>query len=370
MNQADICFVSYGLYPYLRPGASENAGGAERQQYLLASELVKRGYEVSAVVGDYDQDVHEVIDQVNVWRTYKTVGSSGYKSISGFFRLPKQIIRLLSAMKKADAKVYYTRSSLYYPLLCFYSKFATCSYVCALSHDRDVERTSVNAMNPLFKKLYLHSLKAANRVISQTKYQKTKLKANYGIDSVIIPNGYKVPENAGEGSEYFLWVGRAVEDTKRPDLFLELSNCLPEETFVMIVSPGQDESYFRKLRSQARQIPNVHFEGFVPPDEVESYYRNAIALVNTSTSEGFPNTFLEAWCVGTPVVSLHVGLDGLLQKERIGIFSGNFKNLVQDTKRLADDRKSRRCLGYNARTYVESNHSIEKIVDKFEEYIL
>lgn len=370
MSSSDICFVSYNLYSYLNPGSSENAGGAERQQYLIATELAARGYDVSAVVGDHGQDRYEVINQIDVWRAYQTVGDSGYKSLRGLLQLPRQITTIFLTMYNANAKTYYTRSSIYYPLLFLYSKLFNCSYVCALSHDRDVELSSIDAWNPLFRKLYLRSLNSADTVIAQTKYQRNKLWTNYGIGSIVIPNGYVIPDDTAGDLDYFLWVGRAAKNPKNPELFLELSKELPEVDFVMIVAPGQNNSYFESLRSQAQELPNVRFKGFVPPNEIESYYRDAIALINTSTGEGFPNTFLEAWCVGTPVLSLYFDLDGLLDQEQIGVFSGDFRSLIDDAKQLVKDEEMCQNLGYNAREYVESNHSINTIVDLFEEYIM
>lgn len=370
MALSDICFVSYKLYPYLNPGSSEMAGGAERQQFLIASELVDRGYEVSAVVGDHGQPEHELINQIDVWRSYKTVGNSGYKSLRGLLRLPEQITRLLYTMHKADANIYYTRSSIYYPILYIYSMLFKRPYVCGISHDLDVDPSSLGSKNPIYRTFYLQSLKSAQQVVTQTTNQKEQLEENLNINSIIIPNGYNIPDKYENNLNYFLWVGRAEKDPKNPEGYLDLAKNIPEEEFVMIVAPGQDNKYFRFLKTQAEKIPNVQFKGFVPPDEIQRYYENAIALVNTAFSEGFPNTFLEAWCVGTPVLSLYVNPDQIINEQGIGIISGSIKKLINDARIMSKNKELNRNLGNNARSYAKSKHSIDIVADKFEDHIL
>lgn len=369
MERPDICFVSYGLYSYLFPESSNSAGGAERQQYLIARELENRGYNVCAVVGDYGQENHKKVDGIDVWKGYRT-GKSGFKSPEGFIRLPIQVLNLLYTINKIDAKRYYTRSSLYYPILYFYSYLNGADYYCGLSHDRDVEPTHIESGNSLFEKLYLLSLSRSDGVISQTEYQENSLDKNYGIDSTIIKNGYEIPEYEKRNLKYFLWVGRADKESKNPEAFFKLSTRLPDHKFMMIAAPGQNDEYYQTLKKRGKQLDNVVFEGFVEPNEILQYYRNGIALINTSFGEGFPNTFLEAWSVGTPVISLNVDLDGLLNDKQIGKYSGTFEQLIKDATLMAENNALNSKLGRRGREYTISNHSIEKVVDKFEHFVL
>jgi hypothetical protein len=47
----------------------------------------------------------------------------------------------------------------------------------------------------------------------------------------------------------------------------------------------------------------VEFVGHVPFRDVGKHFDHASALVNTSPTEGFPNTFLQAWIRGVPTLS-------------------------------------------------------------------
>jgi len=66
MNSS-ICFVSPYSYPVLAKTHHQSVGGAEVQQVMISRELAKRGFDVSFVVGDYNQQPLELVDGIH-WR--------------------------------------------------------------------------------------------------------------------------------------------------------------------------------------------------------------------------------------------------------------------------------------------------------------
>ncbi|MBU2502502.1 glycosyltransferase, partial [bacterium] len=95
-----ICFVSMEVYPNLRPGVSEEAGGAGFQLVEIARGLRDRGHRVSFVVGDYGQPFREEIDGFEVLRANKVAYD---KSVT---RGLTNLWRLLRAMQAAGARHY------------------------------------------------------------------------------------------------------------------------------------------------------------------------------------------------------------------------------------------------------------------------
>jgi glycosyltransferase involved in cell wall biosynthesis len=133
-----------------------------------------------------------------------------------------------------------------------------------------------------------------------------------------------------------------------------------------LVGPGgQDESYNCRIRDRAKEIDNVIDEGLVAPDEIHNYYRDAIALVNTSAYEGFPNTFLEAWQYNTPVLSLSVDPNRFIDPNIEACGEDNFETLVDLSKTIAENVDLRRSLGETAGDFVRTNLSIETVAKQY-----
>jgi glycosyltransferase involved in cell wall biosynthesis len=80
----------------------------------------------------------------------------------------------------------------------------------------------------------------------------------------------------------------------------------------------------------------------VPYHEVNAYYARSHIFVNTSDSEGFPNSFLQSWVRGTPVFSFF-DPDGIIARERLGgapdgteQMALEIQQLIRDHDRLAE----------------------------------
>ncbi len=80
--------------------------------------------------------------------------------------------------------------------------------------------------------------------------------------------------------------------------------------------------------------PNIKFLGRVSPEEAQQTIAKAALLLSTSDEEGFPNTFLQAWASGTPVLGLGVDPDQVVSRERLGAVSNDLDGAIAEIKKF------------------------------------
>ena len=203
--------------------------------------------------------------------------------------------------------------------------------------------------------------------MAQNQFQKRILKERFKVDSIVIKNGVKIPPpcTLKNGPPIILWVGR-ITWVKRPQLFIELAKEIPYAQFEIIGGETDGESgLYNDIKKKAQELPNLNFQGFVPYHLVNEYFQKATLLVNTSVTEAFPITFIQAWANNAPVVSLKVDPDNVIRNEQLGFYSGSTKQLIFHVELLLKDEELRRDMGTNARNYVEREHDISKVVSEY-----
>jgi len=117
------------------------------------------------------------------------------------------------------------------------------------------------------------------------------------------------------------------------------------------------------------RLPNVDFMGQVPPEKAHEIIANAAVLLSTSDGEGFPNTFLQAWASGTPVVSLKIDPNHVIERYRLGAVSGSVESIVAEIRALIGAPARREEIAGRALRYVETAHSDAVVVAAFESAI-
>ncbi len=94
-------------------------------------------------------------------------------------------------------------------------------------------------------------------------------------------------------------------------------------------------------------------------------YRSASLLCCTSTHEGFPNTFLEAWSHGVPIVST-VDPDNLIAARRIGGVGEDAASLACAVEDLVSAPQSWRKASAGARALFMEQFSVDSAMSRFE----
>jgi glycosyltransferase involved in cell wall biosynthesis len=362
MSNQKICFCALGAYPLLSKTNISLIGGAEVQQALIAKELVKKGFDVSFIERDHGQKQIEEREGIKIFKTYPCDSPPGV-----------QLYKLRSvwkALKHANADIYYARATiLLFVIATFFCILRRKKLVYAISGEIHVDYY-IKGVKIRDRFLYKFAIRHADCIIAQTKHQQELLNNNFDRDSVLIKSVVIVPEGrvTKDAQPTVLWVGTLKKELKKPETFLRLAKAIPNVKFQMIGGPESgDEQFYEKIRELASEISNLEFAGFVPYHEVDAYFAKAWILVNTSPTEGFSNTFLQAWARYTPVVSLNTDPDEIICKHKLGFHSGTFEQMVEDVKLLLIDDKLRAEMGMNGRRYVEKEHDIEKIVTEYVE---
>lgn len=312
-----ICFVGLSNLPLLaREYASHPAGGAELQQTLLARALARLGWRVSMVVGDYGQLDEQVWDGI---KTYKAYGP--HEGIPVVRSLHPRWAKLHAALRRADADIYYTScAGRQLAQVALFARGRGRKIVFRVASDTDCDPHTLLVRYWHDRVLYRWGLTHADLVLTQTSSQQRALMHNFDRDSRMVES---LLEGSGrcmplaERDIGVLWVGN-LRPLKRPHLFLDTAARLPRLSFHMIGGPMPGtQRLYEQVRLRAASLANVTFHGFVPQHQVGSYFERARVFASTSEIEGFPNTYLQAWSRGTPVVAF-LDPEGLLAQHRLG----------------------------------------------------
>jgi glycosyltransferase involved in cell wall biosynthesis len=355
MESLRICFVGIANLPALAPEyAHLGIGGAELQQSLVATALVKRGLKVSMVVGDYGQ-----ADQA-CWRgvtTFKAYRLDAGIPVIRFFH--PRWTSVWAALRRADADIYYVSCAgvLVWQVAMFARIFRR-KTVFRVASDSDCDPRTLLVPTWRDRQLYRYSLPAIDMVLAQTPRQRDLLIRNFKKDSRIVapiadPATRRLPFN--ERTIDVLWVGN-FRPLKRAELLLALAECFPQKSFHMVGGAlALAPKYFDSMRHKAAAFPNVKFHGAILYHEIGEFFERARVLVNTSETEGFPNTFLQAWGRGAPVVTF-LDPGEIIAREGLGRAVANIREMQDAVCDLTSDQAlweatSARCSRYMDREY-------------------
>jgi glycosyltransferase involved in cell wall biosynthesis len=364
-----IAFFTLNAYDMLTGGfGGDSVGGAQLQQILIGKELDDRGHDVYFVEYDGENKTEQTIDGIQVLTKSAPAGSEVQRAYT-VVRGTRQILN------RVNPDVCYRRSLDFEILpLSFYSTAGDSRFVYGIAHDDELSgtphkfSTGVKSTAP-YKWLNQKCLSTANAVIAQNPTQYDIAINRLSTTVYQIPNCYVTDESEPIEWEYespvVFWAAR-FEPWKRPDVVAKLAEALPEITFVMAGGPGEKE-IVSSLKKRAAEINNLHLLGHVPFSEIDRYFAAADLFLNTSETEGFPNTFLQAWANRTPVVSLQVDPDDILTGEEIGkVADGSLNILQSQIEELSTDREQREKLADKSSTYLENNHTVQTVTNQYE----
>jgi glycosyltransferase involved in cell wall biosynthesis len=317
-----ICFVALNIYPVLSEKNNlKIIGGAELQQLHIGQGLKGKGYKVYYITRDFGQPDGDNVNGLIILKTYKP--KEGIFGLRFFF---PRLCKIWKALKKSDADIYFLRSDTYLlGVLAFFCKKYRKKLVFGAAHDTNFipdqyrMKTKYRIIKIRDKYLYLYGLKRVDSIIVQSKIQKKLLWDNFNLKSNVIRNFHPLEPVKLQASQrkYVLWVA-TIRAWKRPEQFINLARNFPQEQFIMIGGRDMKDGYlYDEINKKAKKLKNLQFFGFQPLSVTETYFDQCKVFVNTSKYEGFPNTFLQAWRRGIPVIS-YVDPDNAILSKRLG----------------------------------------------------
>lgn len=348
---------------------SGGLGGAEVQvKYIMDYMRQRTDHELSMICRNTKMTVeHGVpISRTSpLWPFGRYFGAADYFSV-------RKLLRTL----KPD--VVYTRRGT--PLVGFAAEYC-CRFdkrlIFHIAAVEDVVHPRFGALDSIPKRLerplYEYGLRRADVIVAQAKYQVALLQQNYGLAcSAILPNFHPVPASVEKdgNTRTVLWIAN-IKSVKRPEIFVDLArHCEPiESTEFVVIGALQDRRYGTLLK-EASELSNFRYLGPQPLEAVNRHLELGHLLVNTSIEEGFPNTFIQAWLRGVPVVSLEVDPDEMLKEHGMGICcDGSIERLTSVVKALLVNSDELRSLASGVRDtamdqYGERNcESLVKLIE-------
>ncbi|MBU0518773.1 glycosyltransferase family 4 protein [bacterium] len=346
-------------------------GGAERQVQMLGEALREVRWETSYICQrKADKPRRETVDGMDVialpdrkrsLTLLNYAALSKAMGLSGADVFYQRVRRPFTGMAARIAK------RLRKPLV-----FAAASRADVV---RDVDLRAQNKDRPrLDKLLYPFNRHAedwgmlhVDTMIMQTLEQALLLQQHYRREGIVIPNHIKVcsfPPLVND-KKTVIWVSN-IKPLKRPELFIELARrCRDLDAEFKMVGGCPSGDTRQQINAAVQELKNFDYLGPLEPEQAEERIAGSALLVNTSTFEGFPNAFQQAWAHGVPTLSLGIDPDGVIERHRLGGSFDSLEGLEKALRRILSDDEARKETGSRAREFALKSYDISHLLPQY-----
>jgi glycosyltransferase involved in cell wall biosynthesis len=241
----------------------------------------------------------------------------------------------------------------------------------AVAFDSDVHPRRALSWRRRWWPLYAWGLSHTDRIFVQHGGQLSELASQWRSKASIVPSiagGVADVQPHAERAKYVAWVGM-LRQPKRPDLLIEIARKAPAIHFVVCGAPSAHRSpqgYGERVADELHTLPNVKYLGQIAPERAQQVIADAAMLLSTSDAEGFPNTFLQAWSSGTPVVSLKIDPDRVIEQAGLGTVSADVDGAIAAINTLMSSPQQREEIAGRAQRHVAEAHSEAAVIAAFE----
>lgn len=351
-----ICLISVEIFAWGK------YGGFGRATRTIGKELVKRGFDVCAVVPlRNEQKPVENLDGITVY---------------GFPPLFPWMAKKL--LKDCNADIYHSCEPSYTTYLAI-KAMPQKKHMVTVRDPRDSMDWKIEFKHPSHNKLqvmtnYLFEnnflvrrcIKQMDAVYTaaQCLIPKVRYMYNLHFDPGFLPTPVTIHQEIDKAKTPTVFYLSRLDRRKRPALFLDLAEKFPHVTF-FVMGQSRDKKWEASLRKTYADIPNLEFKGFVDQFSSDDHRRlreQGWIMVNTASREGLPNSFLESAAAKCAILS-HVDPDGFASRFGYHAKNDDFEEGLRFL--LENDRwRERGELGYQyVKETFELNKSIQMHID-------
>jgi glycosyltransferase involved in cell wall biosynthesis len=343
-------------------------GGAEIQTYTYAEEYARQGWKVYFISEELELKKSGFENKNITLITYRRSN------------MLVNIINIMYCLFKVNADVYYYRHYRYIlGLISFITKYGKkvsiwsttsdplCDHLAATKHARD--KRSVNERNifsefkySLQDYIFRYGVINCNYIFVQNSTQQQIVKKSFGRDSIIFYSNTTISEYRVARKNTILFIA-TMKDMKKPEIFCTIANKMTDDhEYIMIGLNYADMEKAENLNSILERS-KVKYIGEQPVARVKQLLNDSLLLINTSDYEGFPNTFVQAWAAGVPVISLNVDPDGLIKRHGLGyIGNGDLKLMINDMTKIMNNDDLWKSISNKCYEYASNNLNTNRTV--------
>lgn len=180
----------------------------------------------------------------------------------------------------------------------------------------------------------------AKSAFSRDKHREFGLRQEMTVLPYFLPDleAGRVAPHTGHARPYFLFVGRLEKIKGLQDVFPVMSR-YPDADLLIL----GDGDYAGDLRRLAAGNPRIRFLGRKSPDELNAYYRGALALLVPSICyETFGIILIESFRLATPVIARRLGpFPEIVETSGGGLLFGSEAELEAAMRRMQTDAAGR-----------------------------
>jgi len=218
-------------------------------------------------------------------------------------------------------------------------------------------------------------MKYVTHAFTQNDFQEKEVKNTFKLNSYRMISGHPLPNDRISVEERFsnrtiLWCGN-LGIHKRPGIFIQLARSMLTSGYKFVMVGGHSNNKY--VSQILEDIPgNLEITGRLSFDQSLAFFNQATLFINTSSpgGDGFPNTFIQSWLRGVPVITFGFDPDEVVSDNKLGFTANNYEEAAKSICVLLNNYMEYQRYSERAVIYAIKHHSLEIMTDNFLQNIL